>query len=321
MKGLVLRRVAALPLILLAVAMMTFTITEISPYDAVEAYVGAESSVSEAEREIIARNWGLDRSAPERFLRWLGNLVQGDLGSSISHGGQPVSKILSARVGPSIVLMAGSLSFVLLGGLVAGVLAAAFKGSWIDWLIRGLAYFNISAPSFWVALLALYVFAIRLHVLPGAGAADMRALDPPALSFSHLILPMMVLALTQHAWFTMFVRNTLLEVMQEDYVRYATAQGISRPATLFRHALPNATIPFLTLAGIHLSELIGGSVLIENIFGWPGIGALVGRAALAVDIPLLLAITLIGSAMIVTGNLVADLSYRIVDPRIRESLR
>ena len=196
--------------------------------------------------------------------------------------------------------------------------AASFRDSWFDWLVRGASYFNIAAPSFWVALLAILIFAVWLEWLPGAGASDPRALDSSTIDLRYLILPACTLALTQFAWFTMFVRDTLIEVLREDYITFAQAQGFSRLRILFRHALPNAMIPFITLMGIHIGELMGGSILIESVFGWPGLGTLTRDAALGVDIPLLVAIVLIGSVLLILGNLIADLTYRLMDPRIRE---
>jgi len=149
----------------------------------------------------------------------------------------------------------------------------------------------------------------------------LRAVDSGGIDPKHMILPVITLALTQQAWFTLFVRNTLIEVLREDYVRFARAQGLREGIILFRHALPNALIPFATLIGTHISELIGGSVLIESIFAWPGLGRLTEQAGLSADVPLLLGLTLLGAIFVVLGNLLSDILYRVLDPRIREGLR
>jgi peptide/nickel transport system permease protein len=317
--GLVLRRLVALPFLLLAVAAMTFAVVAASPYNPISSYTAAGAYVSEETRGQIAATWGFDAPIHEQFLRWLGNLAQGDLGNSRLLGGAPVAGELAERIPASLLLIGAALGVVLVGGLVMGVLAAAFRDSRLDWLIRGLCYFNTAAPSFWIGLLALYVFSVWLGLLPAGGVADYRSLDAPAIDPRHLILPTLTLAATQYAWFTMFVRNTMLEVLNEDYVLFARAQGVRRAALLFRHALPNALIPFVTLLGTHVGELLGGAVLAERIFGWPGVGDLAVRAALSVDLPLLMAITLASSFLVVVGNLVADVLYRVVDPRIREA--
>ena len=320
MLKLILRRLAVLPLILLAVATVTFVLTEISPFDPVEAYVGAENNVSPQRKAEIAHAWGFDQPLPERFGRWIGNLAQGDMGNSVITGGQPVAAEIASRAGASIALVGGALALVLVGGLVFGVLAAAFRGTFFDWLVRTMCYFNTAAPSFWVGLLALYVFSIELGWLPAGGSSDPRAIEAAGVDFEHLILPMVVLSLTGYAWFTLFVRNTLLEVLREDHVQFARAQGIGEVAVLLRYALPNALIPFVTLVGTHLAELIGGTILIEKIFGWPGLGLLTFNAAVNEDIPLIVGITLCGCVLVVLGNLLADMLYRVMDPRVREAL-
>jgi len=320
MLKLILRRLAVLPLILLAVATVTFVLTEISPFDPVEAYVGAENNVSPQRKAEIAHAWGFDQPLPERFGRWIGNLAQGDMGNSVITGGQPVAAEIASRAGASIALVGGALALVLVGGLVFGVLAAAFRGTFFDWLVRTMCYFNTAAPSFWVGLLALYLFSIELGWLPAGGSSDPRAIEAAGVDFEHLILPMVVLSLTGYAWFTLFVRNTLLEVLREDHVQFARAQGIGEVAVLLRYALPNALIPFVTLVGTHLAELIGGTILIEKIFGWPGLGLLTFNAAVNEDIPLIVGITLCGCVLVVLGNLLADVLYRVMDPRVREAL-
>lgn len=319
MLKLVARRLAVLPVILLAVATLTFALVEISPFDPVRAYVGTETNIDPERRAEIEHAYGFDQPVYERFGRWLGQLVQGDLGNSIVAGGQPVADEIASRASASIMLVGGALLIVLVGGLIFGVLAAAFRGTFFDWLVRTLCYFNTAAPSFWIGLLALYVFSIELGWLPAGGTSDPRAVDAGGVDLSHLVLPMIVLALTQYAWFTLFVRNTLLEVLREDHVQFARAQGIGEVAVLLRYALPNALIPFVTLIGTHLAELIGGTILIESIFGWPGLGLLALDAARSEDIPMIVAITLAASVLVVLGNLLADVLYRVIDPRVREA--
>ena len=319
MLKLIVRRLAVLPLVLLTVATITFALTEISPFDPVAAYVGAENNVSPQRQAQIAHAWGFDQPIYERFGRWISNLAQGDMGNSVVAGGQPVAGEIASRASASLALVGGALALVLVGGIVFGVLAAAFRGTVFDWLVRTLCYFNTAAPSFWIGLLALYVFSIELGWLPAGGSSDPRTVDDGGVDLDHLVLPMVILALTQYAWFTLYVRNTLLEVLREDHVRFARAQGIGEVAVLLRYALPNALIPFVTLVGTHLAELIGGTILIESIFGWPGLGLLSLKAALNEDIPMIVAITLCASVLVVLGNLLADVLYRVVDPRVREA--
>lgn len=316
----VVRRLLALPLVLFAVAAMTFLLVALSPFDPEAAYTSLSTGVSEQTRQEILAAWDLDGSIVEQFGHWLGNVVQGDLGHSRLLAGQPVADEIASRALLSLVLIVTALVLVLVGGLVLGVLAAAFRDSPLDWAVRTLAYYGAAAPSFWIGLLLLYVFSVHLGVLPSGGSIDVRSADAGFIDPAHLILPAVTLAVTQQSWFTLYVRDTLLEVLREDYVRYAEASGVRRAAVLGRHALPNALIPFITIAGTRLPELIGGAVLAETIFAWPGLGRLTVEAALVVDLPLLVAITLVGSVLVVFGNLAADLLYRLADPRIREGL-
>lgn len=317
------RRLLALPPMLLLVAAMTWGLAAASPFDPAEAYVdslvGPGGDVSPEQRAVFEQAWGLDRPAPEQFVSWLGNVATGDLGVSRMVPGERVSTVIGSRLGVSALLVLTSLGLVLVGSLVMGVLAARFRDTWFDWLVRTAAYTNAFAPSFWVALLAIYVFSVWLGLLPATGATDLRSAGGAGIDIRHLVLPAVTLALTQHGVFTLYVRTTVLEVMREDCVRFARAQGAGETAVLFRHALPNALVPFVTLIGTHIPELIGGSVLIETVFAWPGLGSLTVAAARAVDMPLLLAIVLAGAVLVVIGNLVADLLYRAVDPRVREA--
>lgn len=321
MSRLIFRRLAALPVILLLTAIIVFLLVWMSPYDPAEAYVMSYGpGISQQLRLQYAEAWGLNRSLPQQFTGWLSQLLRGDFGQSRLLAGQSVAEVIAGRAGATLLLVGASLVVALVGGLVAGVFAGALRGSWIDWLVRTAGYFAVFAPSFWIALLLLYFFSIKMSWLPAGGIGDLRTVVGPRFQWSHMILPLATLAMTQHAWFTLYVRNALLEVMREDYIRFAQAQGVGRVRVLFRHALPNALIPFVTLVGTHIPELIGGSVLIESIFGWPGLGSLTRQAALAVDIPLLLAIILLGAVAVVVGNLAADILYRVLDPRIREAI-
>lgn len=312
-------RLLAVPITLLGVGLMTYLIIAASPFDPVQAYVGAESLVGREGRAEIEKAWGLDEPLGTQMVRWVTNVAQGDLGRSIMFRGRPVSDIILERAGPTLVLVGTAFAMVLVGSIVLGVLAAAFRDSPVDGAIRALAYFNVSAPSFWVALLAIYIFSVQTGWLPAAGMRDPREPDAAWVSLRHLVLPASFLALSQLAWFTLFVRNAMVETLREEYVRYGRAQGVRESALVLRHVLPNALLPFISLAGVHIGEILGGAVLIESIFAWPGLGLLARDAALSVDVPLLLAITLLSSLAIILGNLTADVCYRLVDPRIREA--
>lgn len=316
------KRLVALPAVFLLVAVMTWGLAWASPFDPAEAYVeslAGPGQSNQALSDAYRQAWGLDEPMPAQFAAWLGNLLTGDLGVSRLVPGEEVATVIGSRLGASALLVATALALVLVGSLVMGVLAARFRDSPLDWLIRTISYTNAFAPSFWVALLAIYVFAVWLGWLPATGVADLRGSGGATVDLEHLVLPAVTLALTQHGVFTLYVRTTVLETMREDHVRFARAQGASETSVLFRHALPNSLVPYVTLIGTHIPELLGGSVLIESVFAWPGLGNLTVAAARAVDLPLLLAIVLAGAVLVVAGNLVADLLYRVVDPRVREA--
>lgn len=314
-----LRRLLALPLVVIAVAAMTFLLVALSPFDLGHAYTQGGRGLSGAEADEIARVWNLDGPVHEQFLHWLGNLVRGDLGNSRLLGGQPVLEQIGARLAPSAILVGTALAITVIGGLGAGVAAALFRGRTVDRLVRTASHLSTAAPSFWIGLLLLWFFSLRLGWLPPGGASDLRAEDVPTVAPRHLILPAVTLAATQFGWFAMFVRSRLLEVLRSDHVLFAESLGHGRFRIVARHALPDALLPFLTLVGTHLAELIGGTILVESVFAWPGLGRLTVDAARATDLPLLVGVTLAGSVLIVFGNLLADLSYRIVDPRLREA--
>lgn len=273
MLKLVARRLAVLPVILLAVATLTFALVEISPFDPVRAYVGAETNIDPERRAEIEHAYGFDQPVYERFGRWLGQLVQGDLGNSIVAGGQPVADEIASRASASIMLVGGALLIVLVGGLIFGVLAAAFRGTFFDWLVRTLCYFNTAAPSFWIGLLALYVFSIELGWLPAGGTSDPRAVDAGGVDLSHLVLPMIVLALTQYAWFTLFVRNTLLEVLREDA---AIGGGAGRLRLARRHYLPH----LMPAVGLAFVLTVPHAIFHESAYSFLGLGLEPHRASL-----------------------------------------
>ena len=175
--------------------------------------------------EAYRQAWGLDEPVPAQFVNWLGNLVTGDLGVSRLIPGQEVSAVLASRLGASALLVTTALALVLAGSLIMGVLAARFRDSALDWFVRTVSYTNAFAPSFWVALLAIYFFSVWLGWLPATGTADLRSAGGPAVDLAHLVLPAVTLALTQHGVFTLYVRSTVLESMREDHVRFARAQG------------------------------------------------------------------------------------------------
>ncbi|MEV0584975.1 ABC transporter permease [Nonomuraea sp. NPDC050310] len=307
----------ALPL-LLAVTAAMFALAQASPFDPVRQYLGDRAMVTDpAVVESIRANWGLDRPVVEQYATWLGNLLTGDLGDSHSFH-RPVAEVIAERLPWTLLATSCAIALMLVGSLIAGTLAAWRKGSWLDRLITGGAFANESAPVFWLALLAIYVFAVRLGWLPAGGLSDPAAtsLDPLDVA-QHLVLPVVVLAVSQSSWLVLYVRESVIGTLREDFVVGARSRGLRERTVIVRHALRSALLPFLTILGARVPELVTGAILVETVFSWPGVASTSVQAALSVDFPLLAILTLMGTVAVVAGNLLADLAYRVADPRTR----
>ncbi|MGH8886042.1 MAG: ABC transporter permease [Egibacteraceae bacterium] len=310
------RAALAVPLVVL-VTIGLFALGKASPFDPVRQYAGERAFTTSKENlDEIRHNWGLDRPAHEQYLAWASNLARGDLGPSRSQH-RPVTQVISERIGWSLLLVVPALGLLLVGSLVVGTLAAVLRGSVVDRVVTGAAYVLAAAPIFWLALGVLWLFAVRLGWLPAAGVSDVAASGrTPTDVLMHLVLPVAVLAVSQSSWFVLFVRETVLGTLREDFVTAARARGLPERTVVSRHALRSALLPWITLVGTHMPELITGSILVETVFSWPGLGATAVEAGLAFDFPLLAAITALGTLAVVGGNLLADLAYAVADPRV-----
>ncbi|MEV6347125.1 ABC transporter permease [Actinoplanes sp. NPDC051851] len=309
------RLAIALP-VLIATSMGMFLLGAASPMDPAMQYAGAAAFTASPENLAqIRANWGVDDPLPVQYLRWLGNLLHGDLGWSTSRH-QEVAAVIGARAGWTLLLLGITLVVVLASSLLLGTLAAHHRV--VDRFVTTTAYAVESMPVFWLALAAIAVFALTLGWFPAGGLTDVRsvAVDPGDVAH-HLVLPVLVLTISQSPWFLLFVRDAVAESLRDDHVLAARARGLRGRTVLFGHALRTALLPFLTLAGTHLPELVGGSVLVETVFSLPGLGAVSVQAALGSDFPLLAAITLITTTVVLTANLLTDLAYGIADPRVR----
>ena len=307
-------------LLLFAVATFSFTLVALSPIDPVDAYIGAAMlGISPEQRQQIADRWGLDAPPLERYGRWLQNVAGGDLGRSMIFN-QPVLTVIGERFLASLWLMTAAwlLSGVLGFGL--GLLAGLRPGSWLDQAIRFYAYTLASTPTFWLALLLLIIFSVALGWTPVCCAT------PPGVPLAqatllqrvhHLILPAAALSIIGVANIALHTRQKLLDVLNSDYTLFARAQGETTAGIIWQHGLRNIALPAITLQFASLSELFGGSVLAEQVFAYPGLGEATVQAGLRGDVPLLLGIVLFSALFVFVGNTLADLSYRVIDPRIR----
>lgn len=312
------RRLAVAVPVLFATSVGMFVLGAASPIDPAAQYAGAAAFTASAENLAqIRANWGVDDPLPVQYLRWLGHLVQGDLGWSTSRH-QAVAEVIGARAGWTLLLIGVTLLVVLAGSLLVGTIAAYRRGGLFDRSVRAAAYAVESMPVFWLALAAIAVFALGLGWFPAGGLTDVRATGTGFGDVAHhLVLPVAVLAISQAPWFLLFVRDSVADSLRDDHVLAARARGLPGRTVLFGHALRTALLPYLTLIGTHLPELVGGSVLVETVFSLPGLGAVSVQAALGSDFPLLAAITLITTAVVLAANLITDLAYSAADPRVR----
>jgi len=311
-----------LGLLLIAVSVFSFVLVSLSPVDPINAYVGADMlQIGPEQRELIAQRWGLDEPMMARFGLWLGQLARGNLGMSMIFN-QPVATVIANRFQASLQMLAIAWLLSGLFGLVLGIIAGAKEGSWGDRLIRFYAYTLASAPTFWVALLLLIVFAVQLKVAPICCAAPPGVLAQDVTLWQrlhHILLPALTLSIIGVANIALHTRQKLIEVLHSDYVLFARAQGESLTSIVSHHGLRNIILPAITLQFASLSELFGGSVLAEQVFAYPGLGEATVEAALRSDVPLLIGIVFFSAIFVYTGNTIADLTYQIVDPRIRLS--
>ena len=232
--------------------------------------------------------------------------MQGDLGRSYLQRSE-VSTLIAARLPATLLLMAGAIVCELILGLTIGIFAALRRGSGIDTGLMLTSFVAVSAPQFVVGLLLLYVFAVRLGWFPIGGYGTL----------AHLVLPSLTLGILGSGWYARMMRSSMIEVLRQDYIRTARAKGLARRRVVLRHALPNAILPIIAMIGIDIGIFMGGIVVVESVFGWPGIGQLAWQAIQRIDIPIIMGVTLVSACAIVLGNLLADLVTPFIDPRIR----
>lgn len=307
--------------LLVAISFISFLLMKNSPIDPVQAYIGADMlNVSPEQREEIAEYWGLNDPFMVQFANWGTSVLSGDLGTSMIYR-TPVSEVIGERFTNSIILMlvAWSLSGII--GFVLGVVSAMKKGTWLDRLIQWYCYTLASTPTFWMGLLMLIVFSVWLGWFPiGLGVpAGMLAEDVTLSSrIQHLILPALTLSIIGVSNVALHTREKLVDVLESDYILFAKARGESGFLLFWRHGLRNIALPAITLQFAGFSELFGGAVLAEQVFSYPGLGQATVDAGIKGDVPLLLGIVIFSTIFVFAGNLIADLIYYIVDPRMKE---
>ena len=315
------RHIVLFALLMLAVGLVVFALVSMSPIDPVQANVGqaAYVNMSEAKRAQLASYWGGDVPFWERFANWAGALLQGDMGTSLRFNA-PVSEVIAHRAANSLALMGIAWLFSGVLGFALGVAAGARRGGALDRVVRSYCFLLASTPTFWLGLLILMVFAVQLGWFPigfsvpiGVSAADVTLAD----AVHHLVLPALTLSVTGVANIALHTREKVVDVLESDYVRFARARGESELSVIVHHGLRNVALPAVTLQCAFISEIFGGSVLVEQVFSYPGLGQAAVTAGLGGDVALLAGIALVSAALVFGGNLLANILYGVLDPRMR----
>jgi peptide/nickel transport system permease protein len=307
------RRLVQGVFVLFLVSLLTFFLINLAP--------GGPSSLIDfqstaVEREARLRQFGLDRPVHERYLTWLAGTVRGDLGRSINQG-LPVSSLLAQRLPVTLTLGGTALLLAALLGIALGVAAALHRDRWPDHVVGSVATLGMSVPNFWLGILAIIVFAVNLGWLPAAGNASIGRGFDLADRVRHLILPAGVLAFSLMPNVIRTTRSAVLEMLAADFVRTARAKGLVERVVLLKHTMRNALVPVVAMLGLIATVLFSGSVVIESVFGYAGIGRLAIEAANGRDYPVILGVTLLAGTIVVVVNLIVDLLYAVIDPRIR----
>lgn len=306
--------------LLIGVSVLSFVLIYNSPIDPLTAYVGTESTLSQEVKDEIAEHWKLNDSPIERFTAWGNNFIHGDLGTSITYK-QPVSRVIYERFKYSFVLMITAWLFSGIIGFIAGIFSGVYKGSLFDKAVKLICLIFQSSPTFWVGLIMLSIFAVYLGWFPIGMAAPMGKLAADVTMSEriyHLILPAITLSVLCSAKITLFTRQKIIDILSSDFILYARARGENMFQIIMRHGIRNAALPAITEQFASFSELFGGIALAETVFSYPGIGTATTAAGLNGDVPLLLGIALFSTAFVFAGNLIANVLYGILDPRIRE---
>jgi len=311
------RRLVQAVFILFIITMLCFILTRLSS-DPMAQYANRPGMTAE-DRENIRKNLGVDQPVPIQYIRWLGLAMQGDLGDSF-FSKQPVLLMIKQRLPMTLILMSTAEVFIIIVSLALGLVAAIKQYSLTDNVITSLSFVGYSMPIFFIALGCIMLFAVKfkqwgLPYLP-TGADIWNPKDPVEM-IRHLILPVFCLVAIQTAAYARFLRSSILEVLSLDFIRTAHAKGLTRRVVLYKHALRNAILPFVTIIGLDIPFLLGGALVTESVFSWPGMGRLFWEYAQRGDYPVVLGVLLLTSSGVVFFTIVVDLLYTVVDPRIR----
>lgn len=316
----VMRQLAQGLVLVLAVVVLNFLLLKAAPGDPVETIAGASGGMSEELKAELRASYGLDRPVLVQLGVYLGKVVQGDLGHSY-YFNQPVSQMILERLPATLLLVLTAVLAAFLVGTTLGVLASRAPNSWLSQVITALSLAGFAAPIFWTGMMLIILFAFVLPIFP---VSDMRDVTSDGKGWAdvldvahHLVLPALTLALVYLAQYSRLSRAAMLDVLGSDYIRTARAKGLSDGVVLYKHALRNAVLPVVTVLGLQFGNVLAGAVLVETVFNWPGLGRLAFDSVLRRDYPTIMGVLLFSSMVVVVMNLLTDLCYRLIDPRIR----
>lgn len=321
MAGYIIRRLGYGVLLMAGVVILNFFLIRLAPGDPAEVIAGDMGGATAEMLASIRADYGLDQPLYVQLGRYLGDMAQGDLGESYFFN-RPVAELIGARIGPTLLLVIAAQVIAIVIGTAAGVLAARRPNGPLSGVVTVISTIGYAVPVFWLGIMLIILFASIIPIFPVEGMADIRLRDASWLVrmidiLQHLALPAFSLAVIFLAIYARLARASMLDVLGADYVRTARAKGASERSVLFRHALRNAALPIITVAGLQFGGLISGALLVETVFNWPGMGTLAFDAILRRDYTLLLGVLFFAAAMVVIANIVTDLAYRIADPRLR----
>jgi len=310
----ILKRLAISIPVLILISVGAFILVHLTPGDPADMYISPDMTA--AQIEVTRAALGLDKPLFVQYFDWVQNFASGNLGFSFSSR-QPVTEILSQRVSPTLILMSISLIVAYISAIPLGVISALHKNSWIDRAIIGWTFFNVSFPPFFLGLALIYVLAVQIDIFPTGGMIQLGEENDLESLAMHLVLPVIVMAAQFSANMIRYVRASVLDVMNQNYIRTAVSKGLTEPQVLSAHVFRNSLIPIVTVIGTDLPKVIGGAVITEQIFQWPGIGSLTVAAINARDYPILMAIVILSAISVLIANLLVDVLYAVIDPRIR----
>lgn len=316
------KRILMLIPLLLGITLITFTVIHLAPGEPVEMQTAMSPKVSAQSRARLREFYGLDKPLHVQYAKWLGNLSRLDFGRSFAPDNRPVLDKIKERIPITISLNVIALILEFGLALPIGILAAVHRDTLLDRAISFFVFVGFAVPTFWLALLCMYFFGVKLSWLPISGIHSLGSEQLPFFGrvldlAKHLVLPIAIATFGSLAGLSRYMRSTMIEVLSQDYITTARAKGVKERVVIYRHALKNALLPVITLLGFSLPALIGGSVIFETIFSIPGMGQLFYQGVMARDYPLVMGILVIGACLTLIGNLLADVSYALADPRIR----